>query len=756
MHSRPLSVSADGNPSAHVLNLRALHEKTDTSAPLPRNFHELRGFNFVPAAVHDRSARLTRRLQESGWDNMPFGSLIGPPALAVMSVCESLGASRFGMLLPVFPRRDAVRGAAIFFLLCLLIALPVKLMFVLPAHMALWRQQVMGKSSLALMRFEGAARALEQGDVQGARSSFLEAQDRIREVENSVGVLGQAAGTVGGYVPMVGNAVRSPLASLDVGTELASAGVFFTDGLTALTHLFSAPPDALALPKAHDAFFAAHAHAAAAARAFTRVDVNQLPADMAVKAGSFRDNLASLLPSLAALPDRVNLVATLLGHERLMRYLIVFENNAELRPAGGFAGSIALVDVDRGRLRHIEIPQGGSYDLQGSQHLLFAAPEPLERFHQRWEFQDTNWFSDWPTSARTMMTFYEKAGGPSVDGVIGLTTTALEELLASLGPVTVPSRHLTLTKENAFFVLQSAIEQEHAAGSVRPKAVLRPVMEALLDRVFALDQKTFVQLLPGLERLMRGRHLMVYAVDPALERSIIAAGLGGEIRENSGSDYLSVVSANIGGGKSDRVVEDVMSVETNVGTDGTLESTVRLQRTHHGISGTPFVGVPNISYLRFYVPHGSVLLSATGFTPEAGLAAAGHVQNTSDLHLAVSPTVQERPGVGTVDAGSRTRITEEFGKTVFGQWLSVDPASSATVELRYRLPFSLPLTTGTAQYTLLVQKQPGTQGQTFHFHIVLPPDWIVQAAEPQSLQEDDSVTASMDRDHVFGALLTHT
>ncbi len=753
MPSKPLSVGALGDPSAHVLNLRDARGGADSAPSLPGDFKKLRHINFIPAAIHDRSVRWRQRFQESGWDELALGLLIAPPVVIVLTLAESLGASRLARALPVFPRKDAVRGAAMFLLLALLLVLPVKLFFVLPSHLMLWRQQLTEQSAMAVSQFEGGASALVAGDAQGARESFLSALDRLRELASSVGVLATAASAGGGRLPLIGAAVDSPLAGVEVGRELAAAGVFFTDGLTLLTHGFGHAADAAALEKAQDALRAAHTHAAAAAAAFDRVDVRQFPSDMAAKAASARKELAGLLPSLATLPDRVGLLSNLLGQQRLMRYLLVFENNAELRPGGGFAGSIALVDVDRGRLTHIEVPQGGSYDLQGSQKLELAAPEPLKRFHARWEFQDTNWFSDWPTSARTMMTFYEKGGGPSVDGVIALTTTSLEELLAVTGPIALPRQHVTLSKENAFTVLESAIQQQNATGSVRPKAVLRPAMEALLARVFAMGPNELARLLPGLERLVRGRHLMVYLADPAQQHAAVTAGLAGEIRDNPGGDYLSVVSANIGGGKSDRVIEDTVSLETTVEADGHVEGLVRVHRTHHGSAGEPFVGVPNISYLRFYVPEGSTLISASGFIPEARFAAVGHADPSANLQLAADPTVEERPGVGTVDPKSGTRITEEFGKTVFGNWFMVDPATSGGVELRYRLPFTLPLTSGVSRYTLLVQKQPGTQGQTFRVHLVLPVGWVAAASAPRTIQESGSAEASLDRDQVFAVLL---
>jgi len=94
----------------------------------------------------------------------------------------------------------------------------------------------------------------------------------------------------------------------------------------------------------------------------------------------------------------------ILGHEQWQRYLVVFTNNNELRGVGGFMGSYALLDVDRGRIKNLEIPAGGTYDSQGNLLVYMASPKPLQLINPRWEFQDANWWPDFPTTAEKIKT----------------------------------------------------------------------------------------------------------------------------------------------------------------------------------------------------------------------------------------------------------------------------------------------------------------------------------------------------------------
>ena len=73
-------------------------------------------------------------------------------------------------------------------------------------------------------------------------------------------------------------------------------------------------------------------------------------------------------------------IAWLLGRDSWKRYLVLFQNNTEIRATGGFIGSFALLDIDRGKIKQLEIPKGGSYDLQGQLKVNISSPTPITTF----------------------------------------------------------------------------------------------------------------------------------------------------------------------------------------------------------------------------------------------------------------------------------------------------------------------------------------------------------------------------------------
>jgi hypothetical protein len=643
------------------------------------------------------------------------------------------------------------RAAGAFFIIALVIAGPIKIAFSVPDFIASIRQNTLSRAAAAVDALEQGGNTLASGDFVTANQAFEQANIAFSELEASLGTLGSSVLDLTASLPMVGPKVGAPLALIEIGKSISFGSTEFSRALESVVAALSATagPEAVRASATH--FRAAHAHLASAAAAFSRVEVSAIPENLQGRVAWLRDELSALTPILESVPERMELVFALLGYQERMRYLVFFENNAELRPTGGFAGSFALLDIDRGKIVALEIPGGGTYDLQGSLPLRLAAPEPLQRLRQRWEFQDANWFADWPTSAQTLIAFYEKSGGPTVHGAIALTTTALEELLRATGPVTLSSG-VTVDAESAFLAIQREVESKQARKSRKPKALLGEIAPRVLEQAFTRVSVNARALLPPLERIVRERHLQIYLKNPLLERTVIDAGLGGEMRSNARGDFLAIIRANIGGGKSDRVIEDRTEVTLTVGESGELLQTVTLRRTHRGIPSAPFVGVPNISYARFYVPEGSVLRSARGFTSSLALMEKTLTDDEQVAPLASDLRVQERAGMGMVEPKSRTRITREFGKTVFGNWIVVDPGNTVEVELTYTLPWTLTAAEHFGRYTLLVQKQAGTVGESFHFHANIPSTWEVLSSAPEG-RVRDGIEFPLDRDRVVGMMV---
>ena len=375
----------------------------------------------------------------------------------------------------------------------------------------------------------------------------------------------------------------------------------------------------------------------------------------------------------------VDTLAYLLGGDGTMRYLALFQNNTELRPTGGFVGSFAEVDVQNGAIEELALPGGGTYDVQDQLKEFVEAPDPLGLINPRWEFQDGNWFPDFPTSAKKMQWFYEHAGGPTTDGVIAVNATFLEKLLEVLGPVEIPAYGVTIDAENFLFTTEKIVEVDHGTTAT-PKAFLGDLAPRILDKIQNADTTLLLQVIAVVEEGLQERDIQLYFRDNDAQRIMHDLGYDGAIAQTSG-DYLMVVNTNIGGGKTDVVIDQVVDVAVDIAESGSIVDTVTITKTHKGMANALFTGKNNVDYIRVYVPEGSVLLSASGFeVPPETLFEESDVPLVpdDDLSIVMSDT--------TRDAATGVDIWNEFGKTVFGGWMQTAPGETETVTFSYRIP----------------------------------------------------------------------
>ncbi len=424
-------------------------------------------------------------------------------------------------------------------------------------------------------------------------------------------------------------------------------------------------------------------------------------------------------------------ILSTLGSLTPRRYLVVFQNPAELRPTGGFIGSFALLDIKNGAVQKLFVPPGGSYDLQGVLKTNVHAPLPLHIINARWEFQDGNWFPDFPTSARKLMWFLEKSQGPTVDGVIAINASVLPALLAVVGPVTLENGQ-TVTADDALQYLRQSINTSVAQGSNKPKQIVTDLAPALVKTVTEGSREKFLGLITTLLQSLERRDIQFYARDESLQRQITSFGWDGAVRDNPDGDYLFVVNTNIGGQKTDAVVKQSIDHQAQIAEDGTVRVTVRLVRTQ-SYSDRAFEGGPNVTYTRLYVPRGSILENAVGFTSpaETSFQAAPAWQKEDEDLRAIEKTIGTDPATGT-------RMTEEFGHTVFGNWMITKPGGTTEAVITYRIPLVVrpdnptwmqglvapivPLTP-VANYRFFAQHQSGAINDTLSSRVIIPESW---------------------------------
>lgn len=384
-------------------------------------------------------------------------------------------------------------------------------------------------------------------------------------------------------------------------------------------------------------------------------------------------------------------------------YLVMFQNNAEMRATGGFMGSYALIAMDEGNLEIKKLE--GIYQASGQQRISVVPPLPIQKVSPTWMFHDANWFFDFPSSAKAISWFYEKTGGPTVDGVIVMTPELVSRLLALTGPIALPEFNTTLDAQNFITTIQYEVEiQYKERGLHDPKEILAHATPLLINRLALLDkQQLFATIFESLEH----KEILFYFDRPEEEAFMNYLHWGGTVSQAPG-DYIAVVNTNVNGFKTDRMINQSVRHHTRIQADGSMIDTVSITRNHNGGSEAyDWYNRVNGNFMRVYVPKGSVLLEARGHTKE-------QIPPNVPLTAFHYPALKKTMETASIDERTGTYVWEESGKTVFGNWVYVSPQESVTVTYTYRLPFRLTKEARTTNAPLTIQKQPGITYEFTH------------------------------------------
>lgn len=249
-------------------------------------------------------------------------------------------------------------------------------------------------------------------------------------------------------------------------------------------------------------------------------------------------------------------ISILLGAEKPQKYLILFQNNMELRPTGGFIGSFGLVTFDKGRMSEIVVNDVYMADGQLKGHV--DPPEPIRKHlgEGGWYLRDSNWDPNFPISAVKAEWFLEKEIGETVDGVITVDLNFVKRLLAIIGPVNLPDFNLTVDSNNLYTLIQSEVESEFFPGSIKKATILTSLTKRLIEEVETLDGRKYLSFFSELYESLERRYIQVYLHDANAQEAIQSLGYSGGIDLNTDCglrcfrDSYSIIDANLGVNKS--------------------------------------------------------------------------------------------------------------------------------------------------------------------------------------------------------------
>ncbi len=563
---------------------------------------------------------------------------------------------------------------------------------------------VLGTTDQALSHLKEAQSLIGQKDFLGAEQQLEFAERNFANARKDVSDLGIFVTSVLKLTPQ-GNSADHLLSA---GESLSKAGIDLNNFYSFLSQINSSPAGF----EAPDGFYgttnaalkylaSANTNLSQALSDLNAVDPETLPVNYQSNFASYKDTLSLASSAAQKSENLLRLFQQFIGSGK-KSILVLFENNNELRPTGGFIGTYGMFKMDDGKIIQQKITS--IYDIDGQLRENIVPPVPLQDVTQRWSLRDSNWFIDFPKSAEKASRFYEKEAGETPDAVIAVTPDLFVDLLRVTGPLYFPKYNLTLNAENFRDLVQLNTSEIYDRQLNTPKQMLADFAPLLLQKL-SESSVNRSDLLAVLFQNLYKKNLIFYDRNPEVEKGFKAYNWAGEIATTD-SDYLAVYNTNIAGKKTDLDVKQELSLNSEVQKDGSIVNTLTYTREHQlNLRNAD----KNIDYARFVVPLGSKLISAEGFTKNH-VSIALPADYTKGYKI--DPDLPADTGRQMIDG---TEIGQESGKTTFANWIEVAPGEKQTVVLRYVLPFKA---TDKNQYSVVFQKQPGNNPIDLTYHFV--------------------------------------
>lgn len=326
-----------------------------------------------------------------------------------------------------------------------------------------------------------------------------------------------------------------------------------------------------------------------------------------VNIGNYKQLISQLIVTIGKLPNT-------LGEGESKTYLILFENNMELRPTGGFIGSYGLLTFDGGRLSDFTISDVYSADGQLNGHV--EPPAPIKQYlgEANWWLRDSNWDPDFPTSAKRAEWFLDKEMDKNVDGVIAVDLYPIEDFLKVSGPISLPDYGTQITSENFYEKVQSEVQDNFFPGTHKKASFLTALSKSILGQIGSLSSNQSRQALQLAYKNLNERHVQVFLHDGDLQRVMNNLGWDGAVftpmcSGNCFSDLVGIVEANVGVNKSNYFIKRSAEVDIVItGNDINKVLTLTLQN-----SANPSLGLSGRykPYIRVLVPQGATNVRVT-------------------------------------------------------------------------------------------------------------------------------------------------
>ena len=412
-------------------------------------------------------------------------------------------------------------------------------------------KEMKAQASQVMQDVKGIQDALGNNDYAAAAQSAQHAGELTHDLSSE---LSSPLWTVASIIPVYGQDIggmRDLMAALDNA---------FDEGLVPLTQtLRDNPPDSLisadrrinvaAVTQLLDAVQGAAPSmqkCADVVEALPAMHIEQLRSVMEPA----KEKLVSLNRAFQRAAALAPVAGPVLGANGNRTYLVVAQNSAELRSSGGFPGSMGTLEIRDGEIILNDFSRvydmltdtnPVSVSITDEEYALFDA------FNMDYP-RDAGIDPDFTRVASIWASSYEEKNAAHLDGVISITPSVVQDILAIVGPV-VLSDGTELNGSNATAVLQHDMYWKYLSEGANPDGTGNDTTDALFaqaahetfNKLFSnLNVDTMIKFAACMAKDMEDRTVMLWLTDEGEQAILSSLNCSGALNTNPMQPELGV------------------------------------------------------------------------------------------------------------------------------------------------------------------------------------------------------------------------
>ncbi|SIR78720.1 DUF4012 domain-containing protein [Microbacterium sp. RURRCA19A] len=346
------------------------------------------------------------------------------------------------------------------------------------------------------------------------------------------------------------------------------------------------------------------------------IQSDQLMDAVAGPVSEIRDVIDRTAPTLDVVNRYLPTLLSMAGGEGSKTYLIIFQNNAEIRATGGNPAASIIMKVDQGKFELLDQASSATFYEEGTAGEQFSDipgdtlalyPSTFARYSQ-----DYTMTPNFPTTVQLFQDLWTRTNGERFDGVISIDPVVLSHMLAVAGPVDVAGEQIT--SENAVKLLLSDAYERFPNGADSDR-FFSEVSRAVFSHLTS-GKWDPAKMLDALTQSAGEQRLLLSFTDEAAQRLSTELGLDGALRsDNTTATQVGTYLNDYSVGKLEYHLAQSVAATCDASARTITTTTTLTNSIPDSIKSKYTLGARNG---RFGLPSTSMMLDVVFFAPPGG------------------------------------------------------------------------------------------------------------------------------------------